>query len=80
VRHHHAPLAAPDEHRVMACVTYLADQLSLGSGLGFPLEPAPQPDARAVYEFLGVRQEQIEPVSAALVARTHELQKALAGA
>jgi HD-like signal output (HDOD) protein len=76
-RHHHTPLAAPQQHRKLAALVNLGIQLSLACGNTHALEPlVPQRDA-AVMALLGLGDEDLDRASAALPERLAQLREAL---
>lgn len=79
-RHHHRPLAAPQTHRDLATLVYLGASIALAGGYTFALEPASVPLDPAAMAQLGLDEDQIAAVAAALPERVAALDQALFGA
>lgn len=80
VSHHHDPKAAPAGARRLAALVHLADQVSLGTGHGYALEPGVAPLRDGTLEILGIQEAFLAHVSDALPERVRELQRVLSEA
>jgi HD-like signal output (HDOD) protein len=78
--HHHRPLAAPQAHRDLATLVHLGASLALAGGYTFALEPASMALDPAAIAQLGLEEDQIAAVAAALPERVAALDHALFGA
>jgi HD-like signal output (HDOD) protein len=76
-RHHHRPLAAPQTHRDLATLVHLGASLALTAGYTFALEPASMALDPAAIAQLGLEDDQIAAVAAALPERVAALDQAL---
>ncbi len=80
VSHHHDPRAAPPGARRLAALVHLADQVSLGTGHDYALEPGVAPLREGTLEILGIQEAFLSHVSDALPERVRELQRVLSEA
>jgi HD-like signal output (HDOD) protein len=69
VRHHHHPLGAPEEHRLLAAFVCLGNHVSVMEGQTFPLEPAAPSLDPAALATTGVREEDLDRVARELPGR-----------
>ena len=79
-RHHHDPMAAPEQHRELAALVNLGIQLSLACGNTYALEPTAPPRNHAALTLLGLADEDLDRVAADLPERLAKLQEAFAAA
>lgn len=80
VSHHHEPAAAPPGSRRLAALVHLADQVSLGTGHVYALEPAAAQLCDGTLEILGLQETFLSHVREALPERVRELQRVLSDA
>jgi len=76
-RFHHAPLAAPAAHRLLAALVYLGGVLALAGGYTYSLEPGAVEPAPEVMELLALETADLEAVSKDLPGRVSALIEAL---
>jgi len=79
-RYHHRPLEAPPIHRDLAALVHLGASLALAGGYTFVLEPTSTPLDPAAIAQLGLEDDEIAAVAAALPERVAALDHALHGA
>jgi HD-like signal output (HDOD) protein len=77
-RHHHDPMAAPEQHRELAALVNLGIHLSLACGNTYALEPAATRRNHAAMSLLGLTDEDLDRVAADLPERLARLQEAFA--
>jgi HD-like signal output (HDOD) protein len=77
VLHHHEPLAAPAEARVVSALVCVANHVTIKAGLGYALEPHAAEPVDAALEFLRLPSELVQRVTLELPARAEELQQQL---
>jgi HD-like signal output (HDOD) protein len=76
--HHHDPEGAPAEHRTLAALVTVADELSRECRLGFVSESSPQAALTAATALLGSSRTDMDGVAAMLPGRLAELERVLA--
>jgi HD-like signal output (HDOD) protein len=77
VLHHHEPLAAPAEARVVSALVCVANHVAISAGLGYALEPHAAEPVDAAIEFLRLPSELVQRVTQELPRRVEELQQQL---
>ena len=76
--HHHEPQLAPVEHRMLAALVSLADEMSRRCRLGFVCENTPEDASAHAGALLGIARAHLDGVEAALPRSLAELERVLA--
>jgi putative nucleotidyltransferase with HDIG domain len=78
VRHHHAPLEAPEAARPLALLVYVGNQLAVGAGLGYAIELDPAPLSDELIAAVGSTRSELDAIAATLPDLTDEMRRLLA--